>query len=192
MQARHPSSRRPVPHRWLMTDERMGDALWTALERLPRGSGVIVRHYSLPLAERGALFAQIARIARRRGLVLVRAGKERLGRGEQGVHGRDGRRRPGLRSWPAHSAREVVAGRRAGADVILISPVFSTSSHPGARPLGPLRAARLARLAGGRAIAMGGVNANRMARLKPLGFNGWAAIDGWLPGRDQKRRTVPT
>ena len=32
MRARHPD-------RWLMTDERQREALWRALERLPRGSG---------------------------------------------------------------------------------------------------------------------------------------------------------
>lgn len=160
-----------------MTDERQGDGLWQALERLPRGAGVIFRHYSRPLAERRALFAAIARVCRRRGLVLVRAGGVRMP-GEQGVHGRAGKRMKGLRTWPAHNLREVVAGRRLAADAILISPIFPTRSHPGARPLGTARAGRLAQAAGGRAIALGGVNQRSFARLRGAGFIGWAAIDG--------------
>ncbi|HWU95447.1 MAG TPA: thiamine phosphate synthase, partial [Sphingomonas sp.] len=85
-----------------MTDERMDESLWTALERLPRGGGVVFRHYGLGPAERRALFAKVARIARRRRLVLIRAGANRLGRGEDDVHGQRGH---GLRTWPAHDRR---------------------------------------------------------------------------------------
>lgn len=162
-----------------MTDERLGDDLWTALERLPRGGGVIFRHYSLPMGERRTLFAQIARIARRRGLILVRAGATRLG-GEQGAHGRSLKQGRGLRTWPAHNLREVIAGRRAGADVILVSPVFTTRSHAAQRPLGVMQAAQLAQAARGKAIALGGMNPSSFRRLGAAGFIGWAAIDGWL------------
>ncbi|MDF7774149.1 thiamine phosphate synthase, partial [Sphingomonas sp. AOB5] len=65
MPRRHP----PIPARWLMTDPRMGDGLWAALERLPRGSGVVFRHYDAP--DRAALLRRVALVARRRGLVLV-------------------------------------------------------------------------------------------------------------------------
>ena len=42
-----------------MTDERLGDGLWAALERLPKGSGVVFRHYGLAPAERRALFEEM-------------------------------------------------------------------------------------------------------------------------------------
>lgn len=161
-----------------MTDERMGEALWAALERLPRGAGVIFRHYSLPIAARRALFAAILRVAKRRRLVLVRAGATPM-HGEQGVHGRSVKRTRGLRSWPAHDLREVVAGHRMGADAIFISPVFPTRSHAGQRALGVVRAAHLARAADGRAIALGGLNAATMRKLSGAGFVGWGAIDAW-------------
>ena len=158
----------------------MGDALWPALERLPPGAGVIVRHYSLDLPARRALFAAIARVGRRRRLVIVRAGQDRLGRGEQGVHGRQSTRTEGLRTWPAHHAREIVAARRAGADAIMISPILATRSHPGAAGIGRVRAARLARLAGPRAIALGGIRPETIRQWQSAGFYGIAAIDGWL------------
>jgi thiamine-phosphate pyrophosphorylase len=167
--------RHPLPHAWLMTDERMGDALWTALDRLPRGSGVIFRHYGLAPAKRRALFVRVAVVARRRGLVLVRAGAERLP-GEQGVHGRRGR---GIVTWPAHSRREAIAGIRAGADALLVSPVFATRSHPGARTLGRVRLGLLIRGLDVPVIALGGITAKRAASLSGLGIHGWAAIDAW-------------
>src|SRR3546814_6183797 len=70
--------RRHPPRLWLMTDERLGDSLWTALDNLPPGAGIVFRHYRTPLAERRRLFAGVQAIADRRGLVLVRAGADRL------------------------------------------------------------------------------------------------------------------
>lgn len=181
MRARH-----PLPHLWLMTDERMGESLWKALDRLPRGSGVVFRHYGLGLAERRALFARVEKIARKRGLVLIRAGKDRLGNKEAGVHAARGQ---GIRTRPAHSRREAVAGIRAGADLLFVSPVFATRSHPGARALGRMRLGLMIHNLSIPVIALGGMDARRAAGLQPLGIYGWAAIDAWA---DQKRKAVPT
>ncbi|WHU01556.1 thiamine phosphate synthase [Sphingomonas sp. NIBR02145] len=172
--------RHPLPRLWLMTDERVGDALWEALERLPWGSGVVFRHYGLPVAERRALFARVRKVARRRGLVLVRAGIEPM-RGEAGVHGRRGH---GLRTAPAHDRREAVAAIRAGADALFVSPAFPTRSHPGARALGRARFGMLVRGLGVPVIALGGMDARKAASLRPFGIYGWAAIDAWTKAKD--------
>lgn len=166
--------RHPVPRLWLMTDERVGDRLWVAVRRLPRGSGIVFRHYVTPEAERRRLFARLLRIARRRELVLVRAGPTRFA-GEMGTHGRRG---AGLTTWPAHSRREAATGVRHGAAVLFISPVFATRSHPGAVVLGSRRAAAIARGMPARCIALGGMDCARFTRL--TGFDGWAGIDAWL------------
>ncbi|MDG2533616.1 thiamine phosphate synthase [Sphingomonas sp. HITSZ_GF] len=158
-----------------MTDERMGDALWVALGRLPRGSGVVFRHYGLARAERQALFARVLKVARRRGLVVVRAGRVPM-RGESGVHGGRGY---GLRTAPAHDRREAVAAIRAGADALFVSPAFPTRSHPGAPALGPVRFGLLIRGLGVPVIALGGMDARRAKWLRPFGIHGWAAIDAW-------------
>ncbi len=182
--------RHPLPRVWLMTDERMGDALWDAVERLPRGAGVVFRHYRLDRAARRALFARLAGVARRRRLVLLRAGPERLGRHEAGAHGARGR---GLRTAPAHSRREALAAIRAGAQMLFVSPVHATRSHPGARPLGRVRlglmihglgvpvwrwaawtrrgsprSARSAFMAG-RGLMPGRVRSGRPCRYRPIG-----------------------
>lgn len=186
MTRRHP---RAIPRLWLMTDDRMGEALLPAIERLPRGAGIVFRHYTLAPAARRALFARVARIARRRHLVLIRAGDDWLGGGEAGVHGTARTIRGGLRTWPAHSRAEAIAGIRAGADVIFVSPVFPTRSHPGARALGAIRAAGIARDLPAVRIALGGVAPDRAPHLRSLGFHGWAGVDAWLA--DQKRKAVP-
>jgi thiamine-phosphate pyrophosphorylase len=171
-----------------MTDERMGEDLWAAIWALPRGAGIVFRHYRTQPAARRALFARIARLARRRRLVLVRAGRASFP-GEAGVHGA-GRLKPGgIRTWAAHSRAQAMAGKRAGADAVFVSPVYPTRSHPGAEALGPARSAMIAHGLAIPIIALGGMDPARFRALVRLGFHGWAAIDAWLP--DQKRNAVP-
>lgn len=160
-----------------MTDERLGDGLWAALRRLPRGSGVVFRHYATPVRERRMLFRRVVRIARARGLVVIRAGA-RAGYGEDGVHG--AARGSGLRTAPAHDRREAVTAVRRGAEVVFVSPVFATRSHPGAEALGARKARRIARGLPVTVIALGGMDARQFRKL--VGFDGWAAIDAWNSG----------
>lgn len=179
--------RQPIPTRWLMTDERLGEALWVALAALPRGGGVVFRHYGMPPKERRALFRQVALVARRRRLVLLRAGQPLIGRWEDGVHNSRGR---GLLTAAAHDRREAVAAVRRGAEVLFVSPVFPTRSHPGAGTLGVRRARAIGAGLGATVIALGGMDEAKFRRLRPLGIHGWAGIDAWAP--DQKRKAVPT
>jgi thiamine-phosphate pyrophosphorylase len=170
-------ARQPLPRLWLMTDERMGEGLWEALARLPRGSGVIFRHYRT--RDRRVLFERVRAVARRRGLILLLAGspREAVAWRADGAHGRSRHlhaARPLLRTAPAHDARELA---RARAHAVLVSPVFATRSHPGAPALGALRFAILARQARTPLIALGGMDKRRFGRIAPLGAYGWAAID---------------
>lgn len=176
MCARHPR----IPTHWLMTDERMGDALWDALGRVPRGGGVIFRHYSLDARARRALFQRVIRVTRQRRLMLIAAGTDHLGPRVVGRHGRVSTCAREIKSWPAHNLREVIAARRARADMVLISPVFATRSHPGKASLGLARATFLARQTAIPAIALGGIDHRKFRRLKRLGFHGWAGVDAWL------------
>jgi thiamine-phosphate pyrophosphorylase len=163
--------RQPLPRLWLMTDERQGEALWRALERLPKGAGVVFRHYGLAPGERRKLFERVRRIARRRRLLLLAGGGGLRG---DGVHGRRG---GGLRSASAHNLRELKSAERSGATLVFLSPAFATRSHPGSRPLGPVRFGLAARHARIPVIGLGGLDARKARRL-PHSY-GWAGIDAW-------------
>jgi thiamine-phosphate pyrophosphorylase len=171
---------------WLFTDERLGgaapgDPLWRALERLPRGGGVVFRHYRLPEGERRALLARVCAVACRRGLVVVGSGIAAPDGAHLSAHANWRGRRPsrGLVTASAHGRRELLAAFRAGADLVFLSPLFPTESHPGAQTLGPLRFGLLVRGAPGPVAALGGMTAERMRRLKPLGAAGFGAIGYW-------------
>ena len=174
--------RQPMPRQWLMTDPRMGDALWDALNRLPRGGGIVFRHYGLPPAARRRLLHRILHHAKRRRQIVLVAGQP-VGRADGRHNARRmiaAGRQKDMRSMAIHNIAEAVAARRSGADLVFLSPVFPTRSHPDTPSLGPVRAGLLLRAAALPAIAMGGMDASRGARMRGFGFHGWAAIDAWL------------
>jgi thiamine-phosphate pyrophosphorylase len=163
--------RQPLPRLWLMTDERQGEELWRALKRLPKGAGVVFRHYGLAPNERRKLFERLRKVARRRRLFLLAGGS---GLRADGVHGGRGRN---FRSESAHGLAELRTAERSGASLVFLSPAFPTRSHPGARVLGPVRFGLIAGQARIPVIALGGMNLRRARRLPHI--YGWAGIDAW-------------
>lgn len=189
------SGNRGLPSLWLLSDARRLPDPRAAAGRLPPGSAVLARDLA------PALLQPLASLARRRGLRLVLAGQGRDAlRLRAGLHLPDRRpsegllpfllarrrARPPLLSVAAHGRGGIARARRLGADLIILSPVFPTASHPGAPALGPLRWAALARRAGRPVIALGGVtvrNHRRLPGLRRRGSGtsatlGWAAIGG--------------
>jgi thiamine-phosphate pyrophosphorylase len=155
-----------------MTDERHCDRLFDAIARLPRGAGIVFRHYSLPRKERRALWDEVRAAARGKSLTLVVAGPSLPG--AHGSHNRPGR---GLRTWSAHNLREIRAAERARAHLVFLSPVFATRSHPDAQILGARRFAVLAHQTRLPVIALGGVDEGKARTIG--GAYGWAGIDAW-------------
>lgn len=178
MVRRQPRLSPKLPAIWLVSDARNDAMLEQLLARLPRGSGFVFRHYHLAPPARRARFERLARIARARGHWVILSGSLRDAKrwGADGVYGRASKTHDKvLHLATAHSLREIGATRRVGADAILLSPVFPTRSHPGARVLGPLRFRLLAARAGAPVIALGGMTIQRARRLRT---GRWAAIDG--------------
>lgn len=182
---RHPR----IPAVWLISDQRNDAGLEAALRRLPRGSGLIFRHYHLPPEARRRRFCKLARLARSRGHTVVLGGTMAQARrwGADGAYGSAAVLAPGpagLRLVTVHSLAEVARARRA--DALLLSPVFATRSHPDAKTLGDARFHLLAARAQVPGIALGGMTA---ARARTLGAPRWAAIDG-LSSADAMSRTA--
>lgn len=183
------------PPRFILTDPARQPDPARAFDLAKASEGVIHRAYEeRPSA---ASLRALGRQARRRHALLFMAGDTRSARllHVDGLHLPEfrlgspstehmfaARRRPKpqLRvTAAAHSERAVVAAARAGVDAVLISPVFATASHPGAKTLGVVRFARLARLAaekGLRVYALGGVTPGLVRRLAGTGTYGMAGI----------------
>jgi thiamine-phosphate pyrophosphorylase len=165
---------RSLPKIWLMTDERLGDALLPSISALPRGSGVIFRHYSLGVEARQKLFYAVSAVSRRYGHMLVVGGLP-IAAPIWLNAGRHGRVR-GAITAPVHTLREAIAAKRAGAALLFVSPVFATRSHPGAATLGRARFGLLIRDLNIPIIALGGMTKARAHSLKPMKIHGWASI----------------
>lgn len=181
MSARQPL-RKPIPRIWLMTDPRLGDRLFPAIRQLPRGSGVVFRHYELEAGQRRRLFAAVRRICRKRGHLILLAGEAAQARQwhADGFHARSIGTCGALHSAPVHNAGEIAEAKKGGARILFLSPVRQTASHRGARPLGPARFRRLAALCKpATVIALGGMNRAQAAKWPRTIVHGWAAIDAF-------------
>lgn len=184
-------ARRDLPALILMTDQTRVPDPAAAVRALPRGSAVILRHTEAKA--RAALARALVEIADASGLILLIAADAPLAAeiGAHGLHLPEARAREAAHwralkpSWiitaAAHSARALSAARIAGADAALLAPVFATPSHPDREPLGLLRARLIAARAGLPVYALGGVNAQTVARLQHATFAGIAAIEALLP-----------
>jgi thiamine-phosphate pyrophosphorylase len=170
------------PSEWLMTDERMGDRLFEAIGRMPRGGGIVFRHYGLGAERRRQLAHEIAAAARTRDLLMAVAEDVVLGDEVGAVLIHNPARDPENRSFSrsAHSEEEVRYAVQAGASLIFLSPIFPTRSHPDRAPLAPEEVRRILADCPARVIALGGMNRARFLQSEQAGFYGWAGIDAWL------------
>jgi thiamine-phosphate pyrophosphorylase len=145
--------RQTISRQWLIIAHDGQDVVARA-GRLPRGSGLLLLQ---PV--RASAMLRLRVLARRLGLKIVVEQPRFASR----IH--DG-----------HELRQALLAR---SELILLSPIHPTGSHPEWKPLSRMRAAALARLAGRRAVALGGMNARRYAKIAPLGFIGWAGISAF-------------
>lgn len=145
------SRRQTMPTQWLIIADRPD---WRAIQRLPRRAGVLVLG-SLT----GADARRLRNVARSHGLHI----ELELARAAARAHNMRQLRQAMLRRVP----------------LILLSPIYPTASHPDWRPIPRMRAASLARLTGRRAIALGGMNHQRYAKIALLGFSSWAGISAF-------------
>ncbi|WP_209348889.1 thiamine phosphate synthase [Pontixanthobacter sp. CEM42] len=172
--------RKALPDLWLLSDARNDAVLEDALAKLPRGSGFIYRHYHLGGPERRKRYAALAEVARKHSHLVILSDspvKAKQWKAD-GVYGASQRMPTDdrlLKLIAAHDWKEIVAADRAGADAILLSPVFATRSHAEAKPLGSLRFRMLANKAKAPIIALGGMTRQNAQRLN---WPRWAAIDG--------------
>ncbi len=190
--------RTALPRLILMTDEkRLPDPL-PAIDSLPAGSAVIFRHYDTP--GRAALAQEVVNHARARRVRVLVAADPRLAVkvGADGLHLPEAmaQRGPGAwRTWfpergedggrdgagwlitaAAHSPTALRRADAAGANAVLLSPVFPTESHPDATYLGNLRFRILCASSRLPVYALGGVTKATARRLKDSDAAGLAGI----------------
>ncbi len=165
-----------------LTDRRRIAAPVPIIRALPAGSAVIFRDYDDPRRLESA--RHYAALSRTLGLIYLVGGDPALAEevGAHGVHYPRWRRpleRPArmLISASCHAVEDFDAVR--GADILFLSPVFETGSHPGAAALGAARFKALAARAPAPVLGLGGVdeqNAHAIAGANVCGFGAVSAF----------------
>ena len=142
--------RQSLPEQWLIVDSRLSER---ELRRLARGSGVLL--LAKPSAQQRRWLGALAK-ARNFTVATENRTAARV-----------------------HNVRELREALLRRTPLVLLSPIHPTRSHPEWKPLPRMRAAALARLSGRRLLALGGMDSHRFARVKALGFQGWAGISAF-------------
>jgi thiamine-phosphate pyrophosphorylase len=144
------ATRQTVPRQWLViADETTISSVWL----LPRGSGVLLLERSSATSMR-----QLRHLARTRNLKIVR---------------------DGIEAARVHNSKELRRAMLQRKSLVLLSPLHRTASHPDWTPLPRMRAAALARLGRRKLFALGGMDSRKFARIRMLGFQGWAGISAF-------------
>lgn len=180
-----------LPGAIFMTDaQRMLDPV-SAIKRLPRGFGVIFRHYDA--SNRHELAKELGRVCRERHITFLVANDWSLAKNVRanGVHlpehavrtsrNRRNKNAPFLVTSAVHSQRSLWHAVHAGVDAVIVSPVFWTSSHPNATPIGLIRFATICKMSPVPVYALGGISTNNLVRIKNCGAAGIAGISLFAP-----------
>jgi thiamine-phosphate pyrophosphorylase len=178
---------KPLPNLLFFTDpERTPDPERVA-ERLPAGAAVVFRAFGASdAAERGT---RLREITRRRGLRLLVGADETLALRVEadGVHLPERlvptlsdlrAAHPGwLITLAAHDMGAALAGAEAGADALVVSPVFPSRSPSAGAPLGVEGLKRIVEAVETPVYALGGVHADTATLLLDTGIVGIAAVE---------------
>ncbi len=172
-----------LPPLLALTDPgRTPDPLDLALQLEP-GSGLVYRHFGA--GNRFGTAHALADACRTRRLLFLVANDPELAlaTGADGVHWPERcwreawrwRGRFPLITMAAHSARAARRAGLAGADAVLVSPVFPSASRSAGQPLGTMRFRSIASASPVPAYALGGVRPGNAARIDGIG--GLAAVE---------------
>ena len=176
-----------LPSLLFLTDElRITDPLSIA-KCLPKGSGIVLRDYEN--SDRLTIAKKLAEISYDRDLTLLIGDDIEIAQliRADGVHFREKNipttnlkeiNEDFIFTVAAHSLESLHKAGRVGASAALLSPVFSTKSHPDQKPLGVRNFRNLVSKSPLPIYALGGINNNNAHELLSSKAIGLAAIDG--------------
>jgi thiamine-phosphate pyrophosphorylase len=189
---------KPLPNLLFFTDPTRTPQPERVAERLPAGAAVVFRAFgAVDAIEQGL---RLREITQRRGLLLLVGADEGLAAQVQanGLHlpERLAATLPSLRAahphWlitvAAHDLRAAKVGEKAGADALVVSPIFPSASPSAGAPLGVEGLERIVGAVETPVYALGGVRADTVARLAETGIVGIAAVEA-LSAQDDSLRT---
>lgn len=172
-----------LPPAFFLTDPVRTPDPAAIVKALPRGTGVIYRHFGAD--DRFETGLILRKACYHKGLPLLIANDPKLAIAVRadGVHwpeaqAHQARKWQGRFFFQTQSVHSAAGMRRALCDGVLFSTVFPSNSPSAGMATGPIRFRLLARKSGRAIYALGGVNGATAGRV--AGFSGLAAIEGFL------------
>ena len=174
-----------LPPLFFFTDEHRTPEPLHIIGGLPKGCGVVFRHYGI--AARAGLARRVSAACRAQDRILLIAGDAELAQtaNADGLHLPSHMLRTLMDLPPArvvtasvHNTDEIRRAETLGVDAVFLSPVFATASHPIATGLGIELFTELVAATRLPVYALGGITAETAPALMGSGANGLAAIDG--------------
>ena len=173
------------------TDRKRCADLSLAIKKLPKNSAVIFREYDLDEAAREKLAQEIIAICRGRNHKILIGKNVALARKlrADGIHFSDNDILPlavfNRQNWPrefifsfaCHNFLSVLKSQQLKVDLLFVSPIFATKSHPNIAPLGLMQLSKIIRASKVPVFALGGVNEKNIHTLERLGAQGFGAIE---------------
>nr|WP_241735983.1 thiamine phosphate synthase [Caulobacter sp. RHG1] len=176
-----------LPNLLFFTDPARVQSPEAVAERLPRGAGIVFRAFGAGEAIQQGL--RLRAIADTRGLLLLAGAEAELAEAirADGLHVPERmadqipRLREGRPAWlittAAHGQPAVSAAEQAGADAVVVSPVFPSNSPSAGVPLGIDGLSVLVSATALPVYALGGVRAETVSQLTGSGVVGLAAVE---------------
>ena len=169
-----------IPYVWFLTDSIKTKTPLETSRKLPANSGILIRSYNIQ--NKDIIIKNIINLKKRKLHTVLVSGRHKSHSNVDGVH---------LPSWlnssffinkklismSAHGARDIRKSINIKADIIFISPIFDTTSHPESKNIGVIKLGLMAKLFKKPIVALGGINNNNISRLKGLPIIGCAGID---------------
>ena len=157
------------------------------LHQLPTYSGIVLRNYCSK--DRRTIIKNVLRIAKRKNFKVLMASHPRAHGNINGLHlpkweykcRRNNKEQ--IISVSAHSLKDKRKIINTKADIIFLSSVFHTNSHPKRKHLGIIRFGLLVRSLARPVIALGGINNTNIKKLKNFPISGVAAIESLKKGK---------
>ncbi len=178
------------PTLWFFTDHERNPEPYNILNQLPKNTGIVFRDYNAKRRKKMAL--KMADFCNKNKLILLIAGDTKLALevGASGVHIPEYNKfnlpylKPNKPNWivsaSVHNQHMLKKVTSFGVNIIFLSPIFYTSSHPYGKTLGIHNLRRLTKEFSIFSIALGGINKNSISKLNGSGINGIAAISGFF------------
>lgn len=179
---------RELPPLILLTDDQRSADYAEAMQALPPGSAIIIRHRNERV--RRALAQSLRDLADRCGVRFLIAGDAALAHDcdADGMHAGEANLDQ-MAAWRGRYPYWLITGaihgdaasdRIRGADALLLAPVFPTQSHPDAAPLGVAAFDAIAERSTIPIYPLGGITAENAELLTASRAAGIALIGGWI------------